>query len=115
MRLLDLFKRKGKVVKECDINIENTNENINTNLIDNDIESIEPINEQNKYIRLKNIDDVYTEGCYIVGKDIKAGEYYFWGEDISYIKKCNKEKECFEYKRDSYDYLKKGEKLHKKE
>ena len=39
--------------------------------------------DQNKHIRVKDQDKVFTEGVYIIGVDIQPGEYYFWGDDVS--------------------------------
>ena len=42
------------------------------------------------YLKQEDKDKVYTEGVYKIGTDIQSGEYYFWGDDIWYIKKRNK-------------------------
>lgn len=37
---------------------------------------------ENKFIRVKEIQKVYTEGKYKIGVDIQPGEYYFWGYKV---------------------------------
>ena len=38
----------------------------------------------NKFIALNNERLIFRSGKYRIGRDIPAGEYYFWGADIWY-------------------------------
>lgn len=63
----------------------------------------------NKYIGILNTDKIYSSGRYVIGKDIIAGEYYFWGECIRYSYIREKE-ECSNYfKGESYDIFEDGD------
>lgn len=94
MGLFDFFKRNNKVTKDSDYNISNLicdeitthgkiNENIKRENIVNGIEKEGYSVEQNRYIRVKNKNKVYSKGTYVIEVDIQPGEYYFWGENVS--------------------------------
>lgn len=62
----------------------------------------------NKFIALNNERLIFRSGKYRIGRDIPAGEYYFWGADIWYSSTVDGEKTSREFKYDTYATLAAG-------
>ena len=57
----------------------------------------------NRFVSVENPDLIHGIGEYLIGKDLPAGEYYFWGEQIWYtVTSQQGERNHNEYTHDSY-------------
>ena len=65
----------------------------------------------NKFVYIKDEAIVYSSGEYRVPKDLEAGEYYIWGQDIYYEYTRGEDNFSFESNYDGYAVFEKKDKI----